>query len=1090
MSPVSSTDGSEWSGVDRYQSMGGKSDTPQSPALPHGRSALASPPISASGGPPYSPLQMHAPDAPDPAPSGSRSSTNGGPPSVNGLAPRRPSDVSQNPSPPSSITSKSRASDGTLSDQRSKRYKMMEDLLLKHYAVLKRYLRGQGREDPTASQPNKARDKLLRLSPSQVMDLSTDVYDELLRRQAVSPNRPGGPRPDVPPYLPPRQEFHEKRNQARQVLSSLQQPRFRNLAKDVLCELERRFPHFAGMDRSRRVSPALSVRGGYGSGLTSNGYDPRPGSNGSFGYGPNGYPPPPRTQSRGPMPHGSGPGPGPGGRGLPPNPHQGSRFPPRQGSLSHSSAAGGGPPGAGLGINEEAIPENAPFPKSFQSNTIVPNKSTMVEEEEEEAGDVDEEEDAASRYDDDNDPDRRSDAFVLDKVLQSRGGTTTTTDGVGVDGGGGSEMDKQKLAEVQGQVSKLEKQVEELEKSKDEEVEMLRVEMANNSNAWDSERREWESMREDWDRAKKEWDKMKLDLEVKLSEAQDLNASLQDQLEGERRQYEASEQDLQQQVQQALVAAAAVTEKAGTDTDADGGIWRSRAEDIERENQELREELRKQREVTEQVRKEAFNFLQEMRALSERTQKQCEREERLTQDFQRMEEEVKIWKNRYAKTKSQLRHLRSSSSGLPGGIQDATVIARENDLSHPDGLVKDVHLTKFQMSIDDLLRTARISEPAQVLEQMKAVVFAVRYITRDIENAQGSGTDELTNSRSRAKARVSVTANNLITASKNFANSNGMSPVSLLDAAASHLTAAIIELVRTVKVRPTPVGELSEDDYDENNLDPMQSPAYFSVPPSLSRMSGNDSVYSAISSPHSVRSPGRTSSRIPPSHRKTYSSGQLLAGGGLRTGLGINELDGELEELRLYLEDQTEGVVQSIQALVSSIRAEPDDMSAIRTHIDAISAVVSKVIDATESAMTRQQQQHQRQNHQRSNSNNDNQNTTDLNINNNTILRDRAGPIIRILSECRDKLAEAGAQGIQAMSVSEMREVTGKLPPIAFQIARETKELVQRLDQMEMMGGGNHSSGGGRGGGEGVIGGPIGGWRRAAEDHDDDDDFR
>ncbi|OAT09204.1 cell polarity protein [Blastomyces gilchristii SLH14081] len=1097
MSPVSSTDGSEWSGVDRYQSMGGKSDTPQSPALPHGRSALASPPISASGGPPYSPLQMHAPDAPDPAPNGSRSSTNG-------LAPRRPSDMSQNPSPPSSVTSRSRASDGTLSDQRSKRYKMMEDLLLKHYTVLKRYLHGQGREDPTALHPNKARDKLLRLSPSQVMDLSTDVYDELLRRQAVSPNRPGGPRPDVPPYLPPRQEFHEKRNQARQVLSSLQQPRFRNLATDVLCELERRFPHFAGMDRSRRVSPAPSVRGGYGSGLTSNGYDPRPASNGSFGYGPNGYPAPPRTQSRGPMPQATGPGPGPGGRGLPPNPHQGSRFPPRQGSLSHSSGAGGGAPGAaGLGINEETIPENAPFPKSFQSNTIVPNKSTMVEEEEEEEDgdvdvdvDVDEEEDAASRYDDDNDPDRRSDAFALDKVLQSRR-TTTTTDsvgvgvGVGVGGGGGSESDKQKLAEVQGQVSQLKKQIEELEKSKDAELETLKAEMANNSNAWDSERREWESMREDWNRAKEEWDKMKLDLEVKLSEAEDLNASLQDQLEGERREYEASEQVLQQQIQQALAAAAAATEKAGagtgtdTDIDTDGGVWKSRAEDIERENQELREELRKQREVTEQVRKEASNFLQEMRALSERTQEQWEREERLTHDFQRMEEEVKIWKNRYAKTKSQLRHLRSSSSGLPGGIQDATTIAKDNDLSHPNGLVKDVHFTKFQMSIDELLRTARISEPAQVLEQMKAVVFAVRYITRDIENAQGSGADEHTQSRSRAKARVSATANNLITASKNFANSNGMSPVSLLDAAASHLTAAIIELVRTVKVRPTPADELGEDDYDDDNLGSMQSPAYFSVPPSLSRMSGNDSVYSAISSPHSTRSPGRTSSRLPPSHRKTYSSGQLLAGGGLRPGLGISELDGELEELRLYLEDQTEGVVQSIQALVSSIRAEPDDMFAIRTHIDAISAVVSKVIDATESAITRQeQQQQQHQDHHQSNNNNDNHSNTDLNVNNNTILRDRAGPIIRILSECRDRLAEAGAEGNQALSVSEMREVTGKLPPIAFQIARETKELVQRLDQMEMVGSGNH---GGGGGGEGMGGGPIGGWR-GAEDHDDDDD--
>ncbi|PGH12450.1 hypothetical protein AJ79_04286 [Helicocarpus griseus UAMH5409] len=1014
MSPVS-TDGSEWSGINQYQSMSGKSDGPQSPSLPPGRSALASPPMSASGGPPYSPLEMHAPG---------NNGANGAPPNINGLAPRRPGDMSQNPSPPSSVASKSRASDGTLSDQRSRRYRMMEDLLLKHYGVLKRFLHGQGRDDASMGRPNKARDKLLRLSPGQVMELSTDVYDELLRRQASSPGRPGGPRPDVPPYLPPRQEFHEKRNQARQKLSSLMPPRFKDLATDVLCELERRFPHFPSMDMSRRASPAPSMRGGYASG-TSN-YDPRPGSNGSFGYGPNGYPPPPRSQSRGPPP-------GPGGRGFPTNPA--GRFPPRQGSLSQSAT--------GLGINGETIPENAPFPKSFQSNTIVPNKSTMVEE--------DDGDDDGGAYEDD-DLDRRSDAFALDKVLQSRPGTTTTL---------GGERDKL-LAESQERVSGLEKQVEDLKgelRAKTEEVEGIREEANNNSNSWNSERREWESMKEDWEQARDEWNNTKSDLEAKLSDAQDLNSSLQDQLENERREYETSEQDLQQQLQQALATAAAAT-AGNTHTDTDGGVWKSRCEELERENQELREELRRQREVTEQVRKEASNFLQEMRALSERTQEQWEREERLTQDYHRMEEEVKIWKNRYAKTKTQLRHLRSSSVGLPGNIQDATVIAKENDLSQPDGLVKDVHLTKFQISIDELLRVARATEPSQVLEQMKSVVLAVRHITQDIEKAQGKG-DDHTHMRSRAKTRVSATANNLITASKNFANSNGISPVSLLDAAASHLTAAVVELIRTVKIRPTSADELGEDD-DEDYLGPMQSPAYFSVPPSLSRLSGHDSIYSAISSPHSLRSGSRTNSRMTPStHRKTFSNGQLLAAaGGKVGGLGIRELDGELEELRTYLEDQTEGVVQSIQALVSTIRAEPDDMTSIRTHIDAISAVVSRVVSATEGAIA-QPGPH------------------------NNALHDRVGPVIRVLSECRDRLAEAGADGSRASNMNEMREVTAKLPPIAFQIARETKELVQRIDLMELGPGeanhhNHHGAAGGSVGGRGIAGGAA----------DDEDDFR
>ncbi|KGQ01236.1 hypothetical protein PAAG_12094 [Paracoccidioides lutzii Pb01] len=355
-----------------------------------------------------------------------------------------------------------------------------------------------------------------------------------------------------------------------------------------------------------------------------------------------------------------------------------------------------------------------------------------------------------------------------------------------------------------------------------------------------------------------------------------------------------------------------------------------------------------------------------------------------------------------------------------------------------------------------------MADPAHVLEQMKAVVFAVRHITQDVETAQsiGKADDQQTPSshiRSRAKIRVSATANNLITASKDFANSNGISPVSLLDAAASHLSAAIVELVRIVKVRPTPADELEVDDGvgDGDDLDAiMQSPTYFSVPSSLDRLSGNESVYSAISSPHSAQHSRMASAASGAGehmqmHRKTFSNGQMLE----KTGL--------------------DGVVQSIQALVSSIRAEPDDMSAIRVHIDTISSVVSRIISMTENVMAQEQLKQQKHpstsNNDKNNSNNNTNtnNNNDSNSNDNSSdnssnssskssssksssnsnnLRDRAGPIIRNLSYCRDRLAKEGAVCGKAMSVVEVRDVTGKLLPIAFEIARETKELVQRLD--------------------------------------------
>ncbi len=46
------------------------------------------------------------------------------------------------------------------------------------------------------------------------------------------------------PFLPVRQDFHPKRNQARQKLATLPKNRFRDLASDVFFELRRRFPEF------------------------------------------------------------------------------------------------------------------------------------------------------------------------------------------------------------------------------------------------------------------------------------------------------------------------------------------------------------------------------------------------------------------------------------------------------------------------------------------------------------------------------------------------------------------------------------------------------------------------------------------------------------------------------------------------------------------------------------------------------------------------------------------------------------------------------------------------------------------------------
>ena len=256
--------------------------------------------------------------------------------------------------------------------------------------------------------------------------------------------------------------------------------------------------------------------------------------------------------------------------------------------------------------------------------------------------------------------------------------------------------------------------------------------------------------------------------------------------------------------------------------------------------------MNEQQQVADEVRRDASQFLLEMRELSTRSEAALEKEERLSNQVFSLEAELKEWKSRYARTKTQLRSMKASSIGLASLTSpDITNYTRDATFATPDGVVKDIHVTKFQLSIDELLQVARRSDSEQILESMRHVVTCVRAITGDIDNTPFSQIQSPSSSvngdsvaspekqQAKLKSRVSATANNLITASKNHASSAGLSPVSLLDAAASHLSTAVVELVKHVKVRPTPEDELDNDEEDDRPmpLKPNGSSSYNAYTP-------------------------------------------------------------------------------------------------------------------------------------------------------------------------------------------------------------------------------------------------------------------
>lgn len=525
---------------------------------------------------------------------------------------------------------------------------------------------------------------------------------------------------------------------------------------------------------------------------------------------------------------------------------------------------------------------------------------------------------------------------------------------------------------------------------------------------------------------KKEFADLRLDLENKVAEAQDLNASLKQELDRMRDEHANEARQLREQVDELRQSSvAAVTVNSGN---ADS--------ELQVENQRLRLSLQEQQQVTEDARREAREFLREMKILSQQGGSTWQKQEELEKTIEQLEAEVREWRNRYARTKTQLRNMRASSLGLTVE-QDAAKYVREKGFTQQDGAVKDIHVTKFQIAIDELLQRARAEDPDTVIDAMKQVVVSVRRITKDVDTA-AAGNEELLQQRSKLKGKISSTANHLITTSKNFASSAGITPVSLLDAAATHLVAAIVDILRVAKIRSTPAEELEDD--DDGTVTPVDSTGFFS-PRTASRQ--ESITQESLPTPAPFRglgSGGRTSmdsSAYSPvnSPRQSADAYNQSQGSNGMNGVGFGMMNqnapangynnsmrqqgNQAEDLKIYLEDQTAILVQNIQNLVGSIRSDAS-INQITSEIGGIVQVVDKVISETEAS-------------------------------------GNGGMIARLVA-CRDRLLEASERGMdidrgQDVGASgrndrEWRMWTQTLPPIAFEIARETKELVQRVDRL------------------------------------------
>ena len=121
--------------------------------------------------------------------------------------------------------------------------------------------------------------------------------------------------------------------------------------------------------------------------------------------------------------------------------------------------------------------------------------------------------------------------------------------------------------------------------------------------------------------------------------------------------------------------------------------------------------------------------------------------------------------------------------------------------------------------------------------------------------------------------------------------------------------------------------------------------------------------------------------------------------------------------------------MESIQVLIEAIRRE-ESISSIRNNIERIASTVEAVLGASE-----------RGGQEPSSYRNEWQAQT--------------GPVQNNLEDCKNKLLQAGDESQKYNGSTPAKEFTQGLPPIAFQVARETRELVRRIQGIKPGGAGS-----------------------------------
>ncbi|KAK9324244.1 hypothetical protein V1517DRAFT_337059 [Lipomyces orientalis] len=637
-----------------------------------------------------------------------------------------------------------------------------ESVLYDHYGAFEAFVKVPPDSSlvPPSPRQAKSRERLHRMPRVPFVELSVDVYDELQRRQAIAAANEAGVKPTVPDALAPREGFHPKRNTTREHLAVLQSSRFRDLVLDVFFEVARRLSKTqAENGAARKTDPNVMLP----------------------------------TGPTGPIPKMMSPV-------TAPTQRQATTANGSTGHSSSNSMSTGGSNNLGR-----------PLPKTLQTSTVVPMKSTMVE-----------------RSDDSGDDE--SVRSVLTSARSTQPGSLPQSE---------NNVTAQKPILQQRSMSQDTSQAQNAsppistpaQRSPQHSPQSHARFSTSSASSHDrsqahSERHvtdlttQFESLQDRHTALQTESINLKnelLELKAALTQKDDQVRFLKEALENEKR----TAKDAASSVEEELFRTRAANKKMNAEIqvlETEFEKLRARSavgndavdnneyqqlqrnyDDLLADHEILKIKLQDQHEVTEQVRGEALKFFGEMKAVSELETANRDRTERLSSQVRTLKAE-----NNDLREKLALGHMRDTLS-TPDRKQLAirpSHIPASSPFISDNGVIFLDDFARFQASIDALVRASAdangVNGQSYFFEMVRSVATCTKNIIADTDAFEQP--DEPTIA-TKLRSRVSIASNNVVVAAKNHVRSGGLSPLSVLDASVADLVESVVDLVKAAKLK-------------------------------------------------------------------------------------------------------------------------------------------------------------------------------------------------------------------------------------------------------------------------------------------------